>query len=512
MFKCNPTSNNINQSNRITQNISKMAKVQISESQVPHFNKCMEILSKFPYYFDTSVMGTGKTIIATALAQACGVPLFVLSPKGCRNVWIAETAKYGVVLLEVMSYGSLVSTKGSTPKHGLTVRKEGANGKPTFFLTDNFKQIIANGALFVFDECQALRNKNQANAVTTLIVAEILKGVGARSRFALLSGTPVTKEKNCITLMHVLQIISDNHKIWTTGEKNAVQDVVKFCRSQNPQMADAFLLTNKTPTNGSTANKFCYNIFAKCVMPMISSAMPKINNGFKLDVKNGFYKMSEACNKELTNALMILKGEIEDPVTGMKKKQAFGFEDKLSAIDFAKREIYAEEALKVLQGSATAKVLVFCDHIKPLEYVQKYLTEKGYAVLKITGETAEETRNLYISTFQTDPRYRVFIGTTKTCGTGISLHDTNGNFPRTMFVTPSFHAMTIAQAASRIYRFSNASDATVRLVYGNAGDVETRVKNILNDRSVVMKDTLPLQVEHGVEFPIDYDDEYHYTR
>lgn len=486
-----------------------MSKVTLDDSQMPHYNRIIEMLSKRHFYIDTSVMGTGKTVLTMAIAQQTKRPLFVLCPKGCRDVWYDEAKKYGIVLIQVMGYSGLIGRKGSQPKHGYIKRKDVGPGNPTlsFYVDASLQTIIDNGALFIFDESHNLRNKeSQINMCSSIIINAIYGSKAGRSRFAFLSGTPANKEEQCVTMMKSLQIIVDNHKIWTTGEKNAIFDITQFCSHYFKETFDVFNMTHPKPSNGKTANLWAYQCFTKVIFPQIATAMPKVPLPFPIDIKNVVYKMAPERAKELNVAVSLLKMHIIDPSTGMKRTNIFGYEEKLVAIDYAKREIFATQAYKVLMTVPGSKVCIFIDHLKPIDYVEQCLTHWGFKVLKITGETKPEERTDYINKFRYDSNYRVLVGTTRSCSTGINLHDEIGGQPRTMFISPSFHAMNLVQISHRIYRRGLKSPATVRMVYGNTEDsLEKRIYEILADRSAVLKDLLTQQVEDGFKFPIDYE-------
>jgi len=59
-------------------------------------------------------------------------------------------------------------------------------------------------------------------------------------------------------------------------------------------------------------------------------------------------------------------------------------------------------------------------------------------------------------------------------GTGVSLHDINGNHPRVSLISPTFSAIDFKQTLGRIHRAGAKSPAVQKIVFAE-GTVEMRV-------------------------------------
>ena len=107
--------------------------------------------------------------------------------------------------------------------------------------------------------------------------------------------------------------------------------------------------------------------------------------------------------------------------------------------------------------------------------------------------------------FQTNPKKRLIIAIVKVISVSISLHDTVGNAPRIMYLSPSYEVLQMYQTTGRIVRDgdSTKSDATIRFVYLQGGELETAIFNALARKSVILKDTLIRSQD--ISFPGDYD-------
>lgn len=91
----------------------------------------------------------------------------------------------------------------------------------------------------------------------------------------------------------------------------------------------------------------------------------------------------------------------------------------------------------------------------------------------ILGNQGDVERADEIQDFQTDST-RVLLATIGSGGIGISLHDTNGRFPRIAFICPTYSAVYLRQAMGRIHRAGAKSKAINKLVYA-ARSIESKV-------------------------------------
>lgn len=105
------------------------ARITLLPTQVKHLKRMMSIYSKFSSAVDTSVMGSGKTYVALAIAILLGLPIFTVCPKNARRMWIKKAGHCGVKVIEIITYGTLRSKKGCKPAHPWLVRRDEIKGK-----------------------------------------------------------------------------------------------------------------------------------------------------------------------------------------------------------------------------------------------------------------------------------------------------------------------------------------------------------------------------------------------
>lgn len=485
--------------------------VRLRPIQIEHYERVCGYLNKRHFYIDTSEPGAGKTHLTIKVAQQRGLKLLVYAPPSGLAVWDDASAYYGIEVLDLTSYQSLATRLNSQPKNGLLTRTEKEKGNPIYTPTDKLYDILKSGVIVVFDECQDLRNKNQyyeaAMAITRCIIRGIPDGKGGirgtPSRFALTSGTPFSKEDNIVNMFRFTSVVTKKKLFNRKDREHGITEIIDYGKRYSPEATAKFLEENPFPGSIGQAKIFAVQFYVNVIAPFITSNMPK-DRAFEECIKNAFYTLSSERQKELDIAM----GQLNEKIKAAEAagKRLFGYESELALIDNAKREVFASEALRILTEVQNSKVCVFTQHLDPLSFVKQFLETRGFKVLYIDGSVKPQQRGPIISKFQTDPAYRVLIGTCSTCEKSISLHDTVGNAPRYMFTSPNFNAQAVHQIARRIHRDGMKSPAITYMVYGGTTEKasQDRIQRILEERSDLMKLTLPQQVEAKVLFPSDY--------
>src|SRR5687767_14436104 len=104
--------------------------LQLRSHQIDHYQRILDIVSRFYFFVDGSEMGTGKTYVAAAVSITMKLPVIVVCPVAARKTWQDVFQAYGVATYNlpetggVISYESLRSKKGYQPKHGLLMRDD----------------------------------------------------------------------------------------------------------------------------------------------------------------------------------------------------------------------------------------------------------------------------------------------------------------------------------------------------------------------------------------------------
>jgi hypothetical protein len=204
--------------------------------------------------------------------------------------------------------------------------------------------MIKEGCLFIFDEAQKIKNKS-AQWLATRCIANTLLSIGGKSRFLLLSGTPIDKEEHAINLMqmmgfiksvklfdtiseggskasgpgsspktskagpkYAMQVVKSSERSLKTVKLIGAKELIQFCMSINEKAKvtteKIVRLLNGT-NNFGLGDKFsiregvihlCYRLFQEVIKKEITASMapPDLSEkGIVLDIKNGYYKFEK---------------------------------------------------------------------------------------------------------------------------------------------------------------------------------------------------------------------------
>jgi hypothetical protein len=100
--------------------------------------------------------------------------------------------------------------------------------------------------------------------------------------------------------------------------------------------------------------------------------------------------------------------------------------------------------------------------VKRLNKVKKVKDQIGF----IVGGQSDKARQADIDAFQADKK-RVLVVNIAAGGTGISLHDLNGKFPRASLISPNWSAYNMRQALGRVWRQGGKTKSYQRIVYAS---------------------------------------------
>jgi hypothetical protein len=505
------------QRKKINNSKRKVKKIILKEWQVKWSKRAYDILQSNHGYIDTSKMGSGKTFIVLWLCLAYGLSLIVIGPKIVLEKWRQTANEYGVNILKTISYQSLRTVKGKQPKHGLLHRQDGTIGgvkRTKFDATKNYYNLLKEGVMVVCDEFQLIKNNNdQYKACLELVSA--INFTGGESRYALISGTPISEEHQIINVMRLLGYVSAPRLYHVNPKtKKIVLDGMKQIINTATQIdaAATLIIINKfPPINRDNIIHACYTLYTDVIKETISGSMePVIYADAKFDIKNGFYDVGTDRDR-LRKAVKALMRNVnydkkEDNNLEPIVNPNLALMKLLVEVENSKVEGFVRKALEVLKANNRNKVIISLNYTSTLYAIYDKLLD--YDPLILNGDIKKDIdRWETIYEFNNDPDMRVLLMNTEVGGIGIDLHDTDGRYPRFMFISPSYKMINIVQAADRIYRTGSKSDATVRVFYGSGKDtIEMNILNALARKSIVTKGVL--DKNNNTVFPSDYASEF----
>lgn len=489
-----------------------MSFITLNSEQIPHVEKIEQILNYSPVAFDMSMMGAGKTYTTSFLAHKLGFKnVVIICPATVEAKW-KEMESKGLKINKIISYQSLRSRKGCKPSHGLLNRIDEEEDKIIFTHTSELKKLVEEGCLFVFDEAQNIKNKNDQWFACNAISSFLIESSGS-SRFILLSGTPIDKEEHAINLMTMMGFIK-SHLLYKYNKEDrnlrlyGAQELIDFCKKINYEKTNEFLRFNRF--NEGNVRHICYLLFQNIVKKYITSSMSPPKNDYGIDCKNGYYKINDEDTKsDLIRAINMLHDAAHfDEKSGtaeFRKDNLGSISRALMKIEEAKISTFTRIARETLESIPNCKLGIFVNYTSSIEKLKESLSE--YNPVLLHGTVPKEKRQKLINKFQeTNLECRIIIANLQVGSTGIDLDDKDGNFPRVALGSPNYIIQNLHQLTFRFLRRDTKSEAIFRFVYGLCGKKETSILNALAKKSQIMKETLAEQTEADIKFPGEYEE------
>lgn len=462
---------------------------KLLEYQKAHVESIINSLVVYNRALDASDTGTGKTFTSICACKIIGWKPFIICPKSVIASWlkVLEFFKcdyYGITNYELMQNCTYYNSSGEKKKISFLTREEIIKDPETDPLgldsssdSDNSKsdekvkfeykwkkEQMPENIIFIFDEAHKCKNSktNNGQIIHNLAIHKDIK-------ILLLSATVVDKPKYFILTGFILGLYDNVRKGrgWLKKLSN------KSNQMDNPSKNDNLSILEGVH---------------KKIYPEYASRM-KVS-----DVKNNFPDCKIiAESRPMDNAVEIQAAwdEIKQATEELKKQEMKA--NPLTRIIYARQRI---ELLKVpefikLTQEEIAKgnsLVLFVNFTETL----LTLSEKLNTKCLIYGEQKIDDRDKNIQDFQNDI-HRICICNIKCGGTGISLNDIHGNFPRVSIISPTWSAQDLIQVLGRIYRAKTKSKVLQRIIFCKdtiedsvCGMVKNKVANIafINDGSM----------------------------
>jgi hypothetical protein len=526
--------------------------------QVSHFERVDKIIEEEGFYCDPSQPGLGKTYPPLFQCQKRGLSLFVVAPLSVVDRWISVCAEYGVVLKCVVSYDSLRSTKNKQPKHQYLERIDNVlnagSESVEFKATDKLKKLIAEGCVFVLDECHKLKNRSAQWKACKEITREILESK-SESSFSLLSGSFFDKIEHARQALELMGILKSRF-MYRTNPHTGLLDYMRFglgevidkakkydTEETNKILNEHHISTINSKKMESVSEKVCYELLTKVILKHVGSVMTndkirnlkngkfiKESNGKRCklipdimniianyllveDKKNGYFKVSPENEKLISDKVAEYARAIgfnpdNDDVDLKRLGKGVQISQQLEALKIA--DIFERVTREKLTANPKAKMVIFLNYIDNIEDLFRRLKEFN----PIIFYGATKNRGKWIEKFMKDPTARVFIANLTVGGIGIELDDQIGDEDRYVLMSPSFRVIEMYQGLQRVFRKNTKSNVWARIVYadirlGKHQIKESRILNAITKKSGVLKSIPGGELQ---KYTGEFEDEYEIGR
>lgn len=418
---------------------------KLLEYQKSHVESIINSLVVYNRALDASDTGTGKTFTSVCACKIIGWKPLIICPKSVISSWLKvldffKCDFYGITNYELMQNCTYYDTEGDKKKISFLTRdviKKDPLNDPLGLDTSSdseeeevkyeykwLKEQIPSDIIFIFDEAHKCKNvkTNNGQIIHNLSIHKQIK-------ILLLSATVVDKPKYFILAGFILGLYDNVRKgrTWIKKLPNGSNQMIGVHKKIYPEYASRMKVSQ---------------------------------------VKNNFPDCKIiAESRHMDNAVQIQAAwdEIKQATEELKKQEIGS--SPLARIIYARQRIEllkVPEFIKLTQeeihkGNSVVLFVNFTDTLLTL-------SEKLNTKCLIYGEQKIDDRDKNIEDFQND-KERICICNIKAGGTGISLNDTHGNFPRVSIISPTWSAQDLIQVLGRIYRAKTKSKVFQRIIF-----------------------------------------------
>lgn len=419
--------------------------------QVPHCQTLVESIRTNGYAVDTSETGTGKMYCAAAIAREMGTPTVIVCPKAVIPQWEGVIKIFSVNPKALVNYEKL--SRGNTRWMKWKKLPDPRNPhKPDAKVEmPHFK--FPKDALVILDEGHRCKGADTSNA--WMLIALKVQGYRVLVSSATLACTPLE--------MKAFGYLTDMHKLYNFAD---------FCRTHGAKWTGRF---GSMAWDGAEEE-------AKKSMQVLHEYLFKVTKSTSRMTADMFGKLfpeshivAEAFDLGANQRkIQAVYDEMEYELDALEERSSHYREHVFAIMMKARRKA---ELLKVptfvekvedlyAEGKS---VVIFVNFDDTVSGIHNRLTGgnvvPAHEIGFIVGGQKNSVRKADIDGFNADTK-RVLIVNIAAGGTGISLHDLHGNFPRASIISPNWSAQNLRQALGRIWRLEGLTKSYQLIVYG----------------------------------------------
>lgn len=419
------------------------------EPQYKHVQNLVDSLYLNGYAVDMSETGTGKTYAAAAVIREMNRPFAVICPKSVIHQWEKILKIFNLKAIAVINYEKI--GRGNTkfmkwkklPDPVRPFQENATTDLPHFNFSHN--------TLIVLDEGHKCKGNNTTNS--WMMVALKLQGYRVLVSSATVATSPLE--------MKAFGFLTNLH---------ALHNFRNFCRMHGAQMMPAYgamsftIATQEAKQAMLRLNEHLFNT-SKCASRM------KVTDFGKSFPES--HIVAEAYDLGANNSkIQSVYDDMESELAKLEEKAQNYSEHVFAVMMVARRKaelckvpLFVEMIEDLYdEGKSVVLFVNFTDTVsavvKRLEETAKFKGTIGY----IVGGQGDKQRVQDIEAFQNDTK-RILVVNIAAGGTGVSLHDLHGNYPRASIISPNWSAYNMRQALGRIWRLEGKTKSYQRIVY-----------------------------------------------
>lgn len=436
--------------------------MSLLEYQKPHVEQLANAYKNSNTVLDASDTGTGKTYSAIALALTLGLKPFIVCPKSVISSWLRVVNAFGCDHYGISNYESLRCNAWYPPSQVLIKKK----GCPYFAKGYNWS--LPADTLLIFDEAHKCKNPVTQNA--NMLITASKSG----AKILILSATIADKPSYFAVYAVAMGLCTDVQlfniylrKLQTVTGMSPMLTLHRRVFPHHGSRMKIAELGDQFPSNLVIADTYFMG-------KDVSTEIQKQYNNIKAA------KAVRGSQEEVLIQYVADEAEMREQSASCRLVEIIRARQKIEALKVPTIKELATDHL-----ASGLSVAIFVNYLDTLRLLGAELNCKCY----IHGGQSLSDRDNMIELFQTN-KERLIIATIQSGGVGISLHDTNGNYPRVSIISPSWSGQDLIQALGRIHRAAGKSPCIQKLVYCQGtveeficGLVQTKLNNYsqLND-------------------------------
>ena len=422
--------------------------------QVDTANYIVNRINQMLPVLDCSVVGAGKTFIALDVLNRVNRQFLIICPKIVITHWKEaiqqaqiEHLSMGVVNYEKIKFGN------------------------TEYFNDKYEWNLPQNSIVIFDEAHKLKGYNTFNSKLLLNLP-----IHIATPY-LISATIADSPIAFVNVAKAFKICTNEYKfLYSFGYSRNALKAWEF--DKNPQhlqrLHNIIFNIHDHPGVRITYDKITILTKTNTVKLMpIKDTYKRISHLYELIEQTGeqhytnkhlpqpsnddehFFELMQktqlaldTCNGAILDEIeqSILISYAENPLVKRTRLKQF--------IELIKTKLIIPKIIKDLKQGAS--IVIMLNYSWSIKFLYESLQKLNIQVDTITGSS--RFRDSTIKQFQSN-QLRVLILNIKAASVGISLHDTDGQYHRISYISPSDNIYELQQALGRIYRATSKSDA-----------------------------------------------------
>lgn len=418
-------------------------KINLLDHQLLHFSNIKNSLIKYSRAIDASDTGTGKTYVSVKLCMELNLIPWIICPKSVVSSWNKVLIQSGIKKFYIITYDQLILAKN------LISYKFGEYNWE-FETNVNFKGDLKSKYIFIYDEAHKCKNCKTINSRIMMKLSTY------PVKILLLSATIIDKPLYFIPFGIVLNLYKTIQEglDWMSNIINK-----KSCNHMLPIHEALFNEYASRMRVEDTINVFKDNkiIFEGIVM----------KNYWEIEKK--YDKLNNIIEKK-KNKKELDSEKKEEP----KINNSVNIQQIRQEIEFLRVDTIYELTLNYL--SQQKSIAIFVNFTNTIKELAKRLNTNCI----IWGSQNLKERSKSIDDFCQD-KSRIILCNIQSGSAGISLHDTNGKYPRVSIISPTWSAQDLIQVLGRIHRAMGKTDCIQQIIFCK-DTIEESIGNVIKHK------------------------------